>query len=89
MSRVLVVRPGTASCLSRNSGTQKEWITSLAVIWNSTGRSFGSIRVLDRIGLPMPSCGGYSKDQVNCCPVTLTTRVLGCLASMSSSTIQP
>ena len=42
-----MVRPGTASDLSRNSGTQKEWITSLVWIRKSTGRSFGSTSSVD------------------------------------------
>ena len=79
-----MVRPGTASDLSRNSGTQKLWITSLVWIRNSTGRSFGSMRVLARTFSP-----GYPKLQVNCSPVTFTTSWSGCFASRSSSTIQP
>ena len=79
-----MVRPGTASDLSRNSGTQKEWITSLVLIRKSTGRSFGSTSSVE-----FTFSLGYSKVQVNCWPVTFTTSSFGCLASRSSSTIQP
>ena len=34
--------PGTASIFCANSGTQKEWMTSLAVMWSLTLRSTGS-----------------------------------------------
>ena len=79
-----MVRPGTASDLSRNSGTQKEWITSLVLIRKSTGRSSGSTSWSSAT-----FSAGYSKVQVNCWPVTFTTSSLGCFASRSSSTIQP
>ena len=79
-----MVRPGTASDFSRNCGTQKEWITSLVLILNSTGRSTGRTSSFDR-----SFSDGYSNVQVNCWPVTFTTISFFCLASMSSSTTQP
>ena len=36
--------PGTASCFCENSGTQNEWMTSLAVMSSFTCRPFGSVR---------------------------------------------
>src|SRR6476661_754247 len=41
VSRMCVVIPGTASVLSRNDGTQKEWRTSRVTTSNLTGRSLG------------------------------------------------
>ena len=53
-------------------------------ILNSTGRSTGSTS-----SLASSFSAGYWKVQVNCWPVTFTTISFGCLASMSSSVIQP
>src|SRR6266540_4813037 len=41
--------PGTTSCFWRNSGTQKEWITSFDVIRNTTERLTGSRRTSDAL----------------------------------------
>ena len=51
---------------------------------NSIGRSFGSTSSFE-----LTFWSGYSNDHVNCWPVTFTIIVFGCLASMSSSVIQP
>ena len=84
VTRIVVVSPGTASDFSRNCGTQNEWRTSFVWILNSTGRSTGSTS-----SLASSFSVGYWKVQVNCWPVTFTTISFGCLASMSSSVIQP
>ena len=62
---VRVSMPGTASCFMRNSGTQKAWMTSLAVRISSTGsftRSTSSPSVR--------SSSGYVKLQANWAAVT-------------------
>src|SRR5262249_40915998 len=59
--------PGTASCFWPNSGTQKEWITSAAVISSFTGRFSGR----RRIGEVVPFA--YVNVHENCCPSTRTT----------------
>src|SRR6266511_2105305 len=65
--------PGTASCFWRNSGTQKEWITSFAV----------NGRTADRL---LPYCG-YVNVQANCWAVTFTRKGFEPAASSLARTI--
>src|SRR5438552_5040267 len=68
-----MVRPGTASCLMRNCGTKKLWITSWDLRSTSTtlltGTCISSRKTLSELGCL--TC------QLNCFAVTSTTKSLG------------
>jgi len=76
-----VVRPGTMSMFSRNSGTKKAWMTSSD--WNRScvSRPFGSMSV----ALVRPF--GYLNVHVNCCATTSTCSAFLARASSRERTI--
>ncbi len=77
-----ISRPGTASCLMRNCGTKKLWITSCDLRLIRTGLPMGtcisSRNVLSSSVPNFPSGPGYVTCQLNCLAVTwITTSVAG------------
>src|ERR671922_3047458 len=76
VTTTFVPTPGTASFFIRHSGTQKEWMTSSALSFSSTGSFTGSV------SCPLVTfASGYVNDQANCCAVTSTTRCCGSIRS--------
>src|SRR5688572_17934717 len=67
-NHAIVVRPGTASCLMRNSGTKKLWMTSRDVRISRTGRFAGTYRSeIDDVPF------GYANVHIHCLATTYTS----------------
>src|ERR1043165_6425865 len=72
-NHAVIERPGTASCLMRNCGTKKLWMTSCDMRRTCTtlltGTCISSRKTLSELG--------YLTCQLNCLAVTSTTKSLG------------